>query len=562
MLTKHNGVTVIKRTILFLSFFLLSELSHSQSGETISFGKMFGPAGFGRFDQFSFLIPEGEKRVVFTSNEQQGVQPGPNDHAIYGGLLGSGARQRIALQPEFLFNTFVLNSTSPNGEILLYQIQQSVGSHTRGFPTIIRTDGTGEPIALANQGGNILGQTQFTSDSRFLIFSETIFDRLAPNFDHMKRFIFVADLEQALTSDNNSPLEPINTQLDVGSFRVSEHGKRILYQDESTGRLLSTDFSGVSTIELFNDRISTGAFSVDPDSNLALFADVSRRNLYKVDVVSGEFNIVASASTTETVIGRFSFMDSNTVVYDERSSDSIVKTTGIYRLDLDDESTQPLLSLPTIPNSTFSGISFSISQDRSSLIYGFTDSNSELGERRLISSIEIASGINNHFSQEFMPYGRTLKELEVSKNGALVAFVIDRDIESINELYLYSAESNDIKKVHPDFVAGQEVIFNSQFPSIEITPDSQRVLYRARQDSILNYDLYAANVADGSVTRVNTERDPSVNVFDFKVSPQGGFVVWNNSIGDLNARRLIDRDVGSLCFPLVTKAGAVSSICL
>ena len=75
-------------------------------------------------------------------------------------------------------------------------------------------------------------------------------------------------------------------------------------------------------------------------------------------------------------------------------------------------------------------------------------------------------------------------------------------------------------RLNDPLVAGGEV------ESFLVSPDNQRVVYRADQSRDQTFELHSLPIAGGAVTTINGPLVPGGDVFDFLISPDSGRVVY------------------------------------
>jgi Tol biopolymer transport system component len=142
-----------------------------------------------------------------------------------------------------------------------------------------------------------------------------------------------------------------------------------------------------------------------------------------------------------------------------------------------------------------------------------------------------ANLISNVHSQQitFTPPGSGgwgVNLFRFTPNNLGVVFVADYDHPGTNELYSVSVDGGVVNKLNKDLVAGGEA-FDYYTDGFKITPNSQRVVFRADQDTVDQFELYSVSIFGGTNTRLNTSLPSGGKVQPgFKLTPNGLGVVY------------------------------------
>ena len=120
------------------------------------------------------------------------------------------------------------------------------------------------------------------------------------------------------------------------------------------------------------------------------------------------------------------------------------------------------------------------------------------------------------------PFG-DVQSYRVSPDGRYAVYVADQQTDEAFELYSVPlAGGAAAVKLNSPLVAGGDVFF-----SFAISPDSQRVVYQADQQTDGVNELYSVPLAGGAAAvTLNSPLVAGGNVFDFRISPDSQRVVY------------------------------------
>jgi len=118
----------------------------------------------------------------------------------------------------------------------------------------------------------------------------------------------------------------------------------------------------------------------------------------------------------------------------------------------------------------------------------------------------------------------TVVFFQLSPGGATVAYIANQDAPALVELYSVPSDASALPvKLNPPLVAGGQVYFD-----FAITPDDERVVYRAEQDVDGVIEIYSVPLdGSGSSVQLNGPLVTGGGVSQqFQISSDGGLVVY------------------------------------
>ncbi len=97
-----------------------------------------------------------------------------------------------------------------------------------------------------------------------------------------------------------------------------------------------------------------------------------------------------------------------------------------------------------------------------------------------------------------------------------------RTTDGVNELYSVLLEGGPPVRLNPPLPIGRNVV------SLQISPDSSRVVYRANQDTATVYELYSVPIGGPAATgtKLNGALVAGGNVALFQISPDSSRVIY------------------------------------
>ncbi|HEX6885179.1 MAG TPA: hypothetical protein VF530_17525 [Planctomycetota bacterium] len=124
-----------------------------------------------------------------------------------------------------------------------------------------------------------------------------------------------------------------------------------------------------------------------------------------------------------------------------------------------------------------------------------------------------------------------------SPDGAHVVYRADQDTDEVFELYSAPSAGGPPVKLSAPFVRGGDV----ELFGVQISPDSQWVVYIADAEVAWIRELYAVPITGGPVVELNAARGRAVGTIRFKISPDSSRVVYEN---DVDGNRLFSVPIG------------------
>ncbi|MFN7941571.1 MAG: hypothetical protein U0X73_08210 [Thermoanaerobaculia bacterium] len=159
-----------------------------------------------------------------------------------------------------------------------------------------------------------------------------------------------------------------------------------------------------------------------------------------------------------------------------------------------------------------------LSPDARRVVY-FEDA--EVDGTRALWSVETSGGAPRQLSGA-LPAGSSVLGARLSADGARMIYAAELDTPGVTELYSVPIGGGESTKLNGPLVAGGEVIH----PYFEISPDSQRVIYRADQEADGVVELYSVAIGGGPATKLNGTLTPGGFVHLAEILPGGQRVVY------------------------------------
>jgi Tol biopolymer transport system component len=141
--------------------------------------------------------------------------------------------------------------------------------------------------------------------------------------------------------------------------------------------------------------------------------------------------------------------------------------------------------------------------------------------------------------------GGSVLEAQLTPDGNRIVYLADQDTNGVPELYSVDATGGPVTKLSTAPVAGRAV------SAFEITPDGSRVVFLAAQ-GVSRVELFSVPVTGGPVTRLNDELILILegSVRSFQLTPDGGRVVFLADQDTVNHVELYSVPVGGGPLPV------------
>lgn len=120
----------------------------------------------------------------------------------------------------------------------------------------------------------------------------------------------------------------------------------------------------------------------------------------------------------------------------------------------------------------------------------------------------------------FLPAFSGGVDFQISPDSRTVAFIVDKDTNDVDELYVTPITGTTPIKLNPPLV------MNGDVENFQFTTDGQFVIYRADQEVDNRIELYRVPVGGGMATKLNAPLVAGGNVMSFKIAPDTGRVIY------------------------------------
>jgi len=526
------------------------------SGEMVTFGDLIQP---GIETPNYRLSPDGKYAVYAADQRVDGIIE------LFSVPIAGGPVVR--LNPEFGANSRILSSffqISPDSTRVVYSADQ-------------RVDGIFELFSVPITGGNAISlNSNSTATSRIARFS------ISPD---SSRVVYAGDLltdeqdELFMVSINGGQSIRLNSNFvengEALSWRVSPDSSRVIYLADqivnAERELFSVPITGGTPIRLLPSMVSGGSvrqYQISPDGQRVIYqADRRTENqdeLFSVPIAGGVTlrlspNLIANGDVTGLITIS---ADSQRVIFlADHETDGV---TNLFSAPINQGSAtilNPILSANEEVGS------FAISPDASRVVYS-TDRLSN--DRFRLWSVPIEGGTSFQISAtSFFVNSDVVAGFKISSDSQHVVYRADTFIDDAFALFSVpilgpNFGSGDIIQLVPNLLVDRQV-----FRDFEITPDNQRVIYRA--DSRINgvNEIFSVPILGGGATRLNRDLPFSSDIDDFLISPNSDIVIYQGDAdvfdeSELFAHRLFSPSSieDELCFPIKTENGHVALVCL
>jgi Tol biopolymer transport system component len=361
---------------------------------------------------------------------------------------------------------------------------------------------------------------QLSPDGRYVVF---LADREANEMFELYR----APVLGGWVARINPPLEPGSPG--ISSFKITADSRYVVYLGKkgplARNEIYSTPMEGGSTVKLTNYTLLEELlyYLVSPDSQWLLYtarpdSTSSASNLYAVPISGGAAPVKLNPPGFLADWIHIA-PDSSRVVM--RCIDEDLEAERLYSAPIAGGSAVHLTSEDLDFGEHIRD--FGITPDGQKVVY--------ISDHFTYNLDLYANLIADPHSQQitFTPSGSGgwgVNIFTFTSNSLGVVFVADYDHPGTNELYSVPVDGGVVNKLNKDLVAGGEA-FDYYMDGFKVTPNSQRVVFRADQDTAEQFELYSVSIFGGTNTRLNAPLPATGKVQPgWKLTPNGLGVVY------------------------------------
>lgn len=292
-------------------------------------------------------------------------------------------------------------------------------------------------------------------------------------------------------------------------------------------------------------------FQITPDGQYALFvADIDSDetfDLYSIPVDGNEAPTRLSNVLNSTTVYEFATGPGNMVVY--RAQEDNIGVIELYRTKVDGtepiEKVNPVFEDGGIVQLDRDVAMFQISPDGSYIVYLADQDTNEVFE---LYSVATTGNIVSHLPlNDTLVAGGDVEEFQITLDSNRIIYRADQDTNDKSELYSVPITGGKIAKLNPPLAADRDVI---QFDLID-----NDVIYHADQDIDQTFELHHVRATGGTSTKLNPPLAGGRTVVDFKVHAGSHYVVYRadqdtDEVWELYSVALPSGDVSKLNAPL------------
>lgn len=465
-----------------------------------------------------FQISPDSARVVF---RVQNLSPfSPEDDALYSVPIGGGTPVQLNDPPApggFGLDSYLISADSAR---VIYRSEQD----TAGVPELYSVPilgGTATKLNAALVSGGIV-EYDFRSSPD----SSRVVYRADQDVDDDTE-LYSVPIAGGLATRLNDTLTTDGSRGDVGQFSISEDSSRVVYladQDsDEVFEVYSVPLTGGSVSKLNAPLVADGDcqdFEISPNSS---------RVVYRADQVADEvfelFGVPLAGGAVTQLNGALVFggscveydisADSSRVVYlADQNTDEVPE---IFSVALTGGAVTQLNATPVAGGALEA---FEISADSSTVVYWGDQNVDEIVE---LFSVPIAGGGATKISGSPVP-GVYVGEVAISPDSSRVVFESDRSTtEDLTNLYCVPIGGGPLVQLNEPLLGGDgDAVFQWR-----IGWDSSAVYFLGDLTLMFRSDLYAVTIGGGANTRLNSDPATAGILGDYLVSPNSDRVVYS-----------------------------------
>jgi Tol biopolymer transport system component len=200
----------------------------------------------------------------------------------------------------------------------------------------------------------------------------------------------------------------------------------------------------------------------------------------------------------------------------------------LYRADQDADEVYELYSVPINggPVTKLNGplvdggdvYNYLISADSSRVVYFADQDTDDVFE---LYSVPVTGGQVTRLNGSLVPGGRVFTA-QISADSSRVVYIADQETDDVNEVFSVAITGGAVTKLNGPVVSG------GQIGEIYISPDSSRVVYMGDQQTDGVFELYSVPITGGPATKLNGPLTPGGGVYGESaiISPDSQRVVY------------------------------------
>lgn len=352
----------------------------------------------------------------------------------------------------------------------------------------------------------------------------------------------IAEVRQLYAVPSDGSQDPVRVSAlpdrrrHVVAYAVSPDNARVVYNadqdNEDVRELYSAPLDGsAAPTKLSGEMVENGGlpeyyggFNISPDGSRVVYrADQETdeiSELYSVPV-DGSAAAIKLNGTLPAGGGTYSYEispDSQYVLYTaDQETDNVIE---LFRVPLDGSAAPVKLSGPLVAGGTVSY--FKISPDSTYVVYLADQDTDDVSEVYMVpvdgsaAPIKLNAPLVAGGDVGFSGY------FFISPDSQRVIYLADQDTDEVDELYSVPIGGGPPVKLNPPLVPGGEVawIWDPQ-----ISPDSSRVVYVADQEVVFRDEIFSVPIDGGAATKLNGALAGG-SVYDFAISPDSSRVAY------------------------------------
>ena len=163
---------------------------------------------------------------------------------------------------------------------------------------------------------------------------------------------------------------------------------------------------------------------------------------------------------------------------------------------------------------------FTVSPDGQYVVYL---ADQEMDQVRELYSVPITGGTSSKLNGPIVAGGNVFSSFVISPDSQYVIYRADQDIDNVLELYSVPIDgSSTAVKLNASLPVGSSGVRSS----FHISPDSNRVIYLADQNTPTVAELYSVAITGGSTTKLNDPLVADGQVLNYRISSDSTTVVY------------------------------------
>lgn len=297
---------------------------------------------------------------------------------------------------------------------------------------------------------------------------------------------------------------------------------------------LGNPISLATNVRNNNDAPSGAFYDFSSDGNFVVFAADDNSDgvpdLFSVPVGGGARNKLSQNLSLDFPLSGFRITPDGTTVLYTVSEVVDINIKSVYSIPIQGGASTLLTSKFVGDLSSFSSPGFQITPDSSTLVFKELE-RVQIEENPAdfvffvnVSSVPIGGGVVTRLNGDFLEEGGNVESFRLSPDGERVVYRADQSADEKFELFSVPITGGAAVRLN------QELVPNGDVFDFQISPDSNTVVYRSDAIFADVKEIFKAPIIGGNSTKVNDSIGLNFNVSNFLFSADSQYIIYTTEV--------------------------------